>query len=304
MEMQGKPNQVDHRHGERKTLRTAVDSCSGSGAPTAPRSTVLKEAYLMTTRTFAFQNQQNLESEEVRRSLVAQVQAGDSDATQKLIEMSLPLLQRLARLNSRSDMPAEELVSEGAIVLIQAARNYRLDSPVPFAAYAATWLRHGMRHATHRLSRTIRVPSRAQGRINRIATAGRLIEAETGQRATPREIAAATGIPEWEVVANLERRRCPLSLEHAGTSIDVADPRSAGRRNASDGEPEMPVSKIDSMLESIPDSDRAMVRRRFGLGGRRAATLRDLAREFGMSRSQAQLAIERALRRLRQNAAA
>lgn len=233
--------------------------------------------------------------------LVGGVKAGNVDAQKALMEACLPLIERIARGCATRSITAEEFTAEGAIALLHAARSYNPASGAPFAAYAATWIRHAMRHAARSTRQTIRVPGRTQARLNRVWAAARLIESTTGRKATAMEIALVAKLSVAEAHAALERRGgAVVSIDQPRQGRESAPPVQGAVESAPPVEDRVMTSTwIRKMVQTIPQDEREIVIRRFGLDKGTPATLRDLSRTLKMPPRQIQNVLDRALRRLR-----
>ncbi len=238
--------------------------------------------------------------------LVSRVRAGSVDAQRQLIETCLPLIERIARLCSTRMIGADELMSEGAIALLQAARSYNSATGTPFAAYAATWIRHAMRHAARDTRQTIRVSGRVQAKLNRVWAAARQIESTTGQRPSATEIAKIAKLSVAEVHTALERRGASvISIDQPQPGHDAPTPLAGHDQPVTSVEETLSnTTRVRSMLQNMPSDERALVIRRFGLDEKTPATIRDLSRTMGMAPRQVQCAIERAMHRMRSMAEA
>ncbi|GMV27004.1 MAG: hypothetical protein AMXMBFR58_30350 [Phycisphaerae bacterium] len=234
--------------------------------------------------------------------LIREVQAGVGGAEGKLMELCLPLIMRMARSQSTRAMPPEEFISEGAIALLQAAKGYNLDSTVPFTAYAATWIRHAMRHAARDSHQTIRLSGRTRAKLNRVWAAARKIENTTGRRPSAREIAQLARLSVAEVHEALERRGAVvLSIDQPRAGQDAPDVLAGPLEPAapSTEDNSRTSSWIEALLRTMPLEERTLVVRRFGLDSSSPATIRDLSRSTGMAPRMVRSALDRAMHRLR-----
>ncbi|HLO40002.1 MAG TPA: sigma-70 family RNA polymerase sigma factor [Phycisphaerales bacterium] len=233
--------------------------------------------------------------------LVRDIQNGNDEAQRELMELCLPLVQRLARAMATRTMAADEFIAEGTFALLQAATSYNLTSGVPFAAYASTWIRHAMRHAARNTRQTIRVSGRTQARLNKIWAVARQLESSSGERPSASEIAKVAGLSVAEVHEALERRGASVvSMDQPLNGHDAASPLADVREPAtSDEEQTLDTIWVRSLLQAMPMDERDLVVRRFGLDETTPATIRDLSRSMGVAPRQVQATLERAMNRLR-----
>jgi RNA polymerase sigma factor (sigma-70 family) len=179
----------------------------------------------------------------------------------------------LAQRTRLHGLDLDDLVQEGRIGLLEAARRYKPDlrvagQPVRFASYARHWIRLALRDALRSASHPIRLPAwvytrRTQIRRRKIA----LDKLTVRQRECLRKAAMARMLIESEVT----------------TSAEFRLPEPA----ATDPEPTAgPVEtrQLEAVLAQLTTRERAILSRRYGLGGREPASFTAIAKELGTTR--------------------
>ena len=215
---------------------------------------------------------------------------------------------RIARGEARklacSLMAEEDLVQEGYIGLLRAARRFDPDRGIRFTTYARWWVRAQMTRALETAGRMVRLPGGAVEQLRNLQRAMERLD-QAGIDYTLEEVAAEIGI---------DKQRANLLLSHRGiVSIDQPDEDGlkVGDRLPTVGErtdPHVNASLIEELshMESamdrvLDDRERYILCEHFGLRGRNARTMADIGKTMGLSRERVRQIESAALRRLRNN---
>ena len=215
---------------------------------------------------------------------------------------------RIARGEARklacSLMAEEDLVQEGYIGLLRAARRFDPDRGIRFTTYARWWVRAQMTRALETAGRMVRLPGGAVEQLRNLQRAMERLD-QAGIDYTLEDVAAEIGI---------DKQRANLLLSHRGiVSIDQPDEDGlkVGDRLPSEGEradPHVNASLIEELshMESamdrvLDDRERYILCEHFGLRGRNARTMADIGKTMGLSRERVRQIESAALRRLRNN---
>ena len=218
---------------------------------------------------------------------------------------------RIARGEARkltcSLMAEEDLVQEGYIGLLRAARRFDPDRGIRFTTYARWWVRAQMTRALETAGRMVRLPG---GAVEQLRNLQRAIERldRSGISYQLEDVAAEIGI---------DARRAELLLSHRGTvSIDQPDEDGlkVGDRLPASGSRSDPhvntslreeLTHMESAMHRVLDErERYILSEHFGLRGRRSRTMADIGKTMGLSRERVRQIEGAALRRLRTNIAA
>lgn len=136
---------------------------------------------------------------EEERELAMKCAAGDEDAIRKMVTANLRLVVSIAREYAGRGVPLLDLVQEGSIGLLVAARKFDYTRNYRFSTYATKWIRQGVTRSIMNHAGLIRVPIHTAERIRKILSARAVLQQENGQEPTQSEIASYTGIPEKKV---------------------------------------------------------------------------------------------------------
>src|SRR3954469_24051196 len=233
------------------------------------------------------------------------VQAGDADAMQELIKRNLRFVISVAKKYQNRGLGLSDLIGEGNLGLLTAARKFDPDQGVKFISYAVWWIRQAILAALARHGRTVRVPLNRTADLSRIIRTAETLRQELRREPTPEEIAGTTGLA-LDVVQSLAalntadvRLDAPLDPEGDRSLIDrfIAEEQGDPEEQAMD---RFLSEEIESALRTLPPRDAKVLRLYFGLDGGREHTLEEIGGMLGVTRERVRQLRDRALKRLRE----
>jgi RNA polymerase primary sigma factor len=233
------------------------------------------------------------------------VQAGDADAMQELIKRNLRFVISVAKKYQNRGLGLSDLIGEGNLGLLTAARKFDPDQGVKFISYAVWWIRQSILAALARHGRTVRVPLNRTADLSRITRMSETLRQELRREPTPEEISVKLGLS-VDVVRALAalntadiRLDSPQDPEGERTMIDrfIADEQGHPEDRAME---KFLSEQIDIALRTLPARDAKVLRLYFGLDGGREHTLEEIGGVLGVTRERVRQLRDRALKRLRE----
>ncbi len=233
------------------------------------------------------------------------VRAGDPEAMQELVKRNLRFVISVAKKYQNRGLPLTDLIGEGNVGLLTAARKFDPDQGVKFISYAVWWIRQAILASLARQGRTVRVPLNRTADLSRIVRTAEALRQELRREPTPEEIAKSTGLS-LEVVQSLAalntsdvRLDAPLDPEGDRSLIErfIADDQADAEEEAMD---RFLTDEIEGALATLPARDAKVLRLYFGLDGGREHTLEEIGGMLGVTRERVRQLRDRALKRLRE----
>jgi RNA polymerase primary sigma factor len=197
-----------------------------------------------------------------------------------------------------------DLINEGNLGLIKAAKRFDETRGFRFISYAVWWIRQAVMQALAEQSRVVRLPLNRIGALNRIGKAFRSLEQEFEREPSANEIAEALEMTAYEVADNLKNSGrhfsldAPLAQGEEKNLLDVIE----DEHQSSPDDPlvyESLRNEVKRVLGALPGREAEVIKMYFGLEGARGLNLEEIGQEFNLTRERVRQIKEKGLRRLR-----
>ena len=245
-------------------------------------------------------------SAEEEVELARRIKAGDQDALNKLTTTNLRFVVSVAKQYQNQGITLQDLINEGNVGLIKAAKRFDETRGFKFISYAVWWIRQYILQAIADQSRIVRLPLNQVGVINKIKKETARLEQQLKRVPTTEEIAEAIDLPVYKVSEIMKMNTHPQSIdspispneETRFVDIFVHD-------NDEDTDTllmqESLASEIHDLLNTLPEKEKEVLMLFFGIGTSHEHTLDEIGDILELSRERVRQIKERALKRLRQN---
>jgi RNA polymerase primary sigma factor len=230
---------------------------------------------------------------------------GDVEAQEKLARHSVRFVVSVAKKFQNRGVPLMDLIGEGNLGLMTAARKFDPDRGVKFISYAVWWIRQAIQAAIARHGRPVRVPLNRTADLNRLGRATTLLTEKLGRAPTTDELMKATGLTRDAVRALSALHIEAMRLDHP---VREADDRGRMERFVpltQEGTDATTMANsrttdLDAALAALPARDAKVLRLYFGLDDGKTRTLEEIGRMMGVTRERIRQLRDRALRQLRE----
>ena len=234
--------------------------------------------------------------------LAKRIERGDLEAKERLINSNLRLVIKFARRYQGHGLSLGDLVQEAMLGLIRAAEKFDWRRGYKFSTYAVLWIKQAIQRGLDNTGRAVRIPAHIAQRERTVNRVTAELATELNRDPTDEEVALKAKLPVDEVMAIRDLTRVITSLDQpvspdGDTTLGELQPESAEGLEDEVLERQQEEA-VGAALAKLPDDERHVIEARFGTGGRQARSLRDAARELGVTQQQARSLEERALRRL------
>lgn len=230
---------------------------------------------------------------------------GDVLAQERLARHNVRFVVSVAKKFQNRGVPLVDLIGEGNLGLMTAARKFDPDRGVKFISYAVWWIRQAVQAAIARHGRPVRVPLNRTADLSRLGKTTTYLKEKLGRMPTTKELAQATALTEEAVRSLSSLNTEAVRLDHPtreGDGNERMERFALAEQEGTDAHTmaSSQSSDIETALDSLPPRDAKVLRLYFGLDDGQPRTLEEIGRMMGVTRERIRQLRDRALVRLRE----
>lgn len=236
--------------------------------------------------------------------LAIEIKKGDQIALEKLVKANLRFVVSVAKQYQNQGLSLGDLINEGNLGLIKAAKRFDETRGFKFISYAVWWIRQSILQALAEQSRIVRLPLNRVGALNKIGKAYSNLEQEYEREPNANELASELAMDITEVAD---------ALKISGRHVSVDAPFSQGEDNRlidvleNDEQPSPDYTlmsdslrnEIERALSTLTDREAEVIKLYYGLNKEHSLTLEEIGEKFNLTRERVRQIKEKAIRRLR-----
>ncbi len=243
---------------------------------------------------------------EAEKELGRRIQEGDEDALQRMVEANLRFVVHYAKRYRGLGLAYMDLIHEGNLGLMEAAKRFDPGRNVKFISYAVWWVRQAILHSLSEHARVFRMPQKLSGQVSKLRSQREKLKVELERTPTTEELAERTERSAKEVEALIMASGDDVSLSAAvgdEGGLELGD--TLEQEIVPSVEMEMIRNsfeqRIQSMVGDLDEKEREVIRMRFGLDGEDPRTLQEIGETMALSRERIRQIESRAKEKLRRS---
>ena len=236
--------------------------------------------------------------------LAQRIKAGDHKALEKLTKANLRFVVSVSKQYQNQGLTLPDLINEGNLGLIKAAKRFDETRGFKFISYAVWWIRQSILQALAEQSRIVRLPLNKIGSINKINKTFAFLEQSNERPPSPEEIAKELDMTISDVKESMKNSGRHVSMDAPlidGEDSNLYDVLRSGESPNPDRQLliESLRTEIERALETLTPREADVVRLYFGLGDQNPMTLEEIGQTFELTRERVRQIKEKAIRRLK-----
>jgi len=238
-------------------------------------------------------------------ALAKKVRSGDESALEKMTRANLRFVVSIAKRYQNQGLSLGDLINEGNLGLIKAAKRFDETRGFKFISYAVWWIRQSILQALAEQSRVVRLPLNRVGVMNKVNRTLGDLEQKYEREPTAEEVAEVLEMTSVDVSDTIQMSSRHLSVDAPFSGNDENSLLDVLRDDGSYSEPDSPLieeslkMEVDKVLSSLSEREAEVIRLYFGLVNERSMTLEEIGDRFKLTRERVRQIKEKSIRKLR-----
>ncbi|MDQ3047833.1 MAG: RNA polymerase sigma factor RpoD/SigA [Bacteroidota bacterium] len=239
-------------------------------------------------------------------SLAKRIREGDQAALEKLTKSNLRFVVSVAKQYQNQGLSLPDLINEGNLGLIKAAKRFDETRGFKFISYAVWWIRQSILQALAEQSRIVRLPLNQVGSLNKINKAFSKLEQQFEREPSAEELSEVLELPQDKVADTMRVSGRHVSMDapfvngEENSLLDVLVNHDSPRADNMLMNESL-QREIERSLSTLTERERDVVKLFFGIGINHGLTLEEIGAKFDLTRERVRQIKEKAIRRLRHN---
>jgi RNA polymerase primary sigma factor len=235
--------------------------------------------------------------------LALKIKVGDSKALDALVSANLRFVVSVAKQYQGQGLKLSDLINEGNLGLVKAAKRFDETRGFKFISYAVWWIRQSIMQALAEQSRIVRLPLNKIGSINKIKKIYARLEQNEQRMPTHKEIAKQLDMTEAEVEQSLKNSGRHVSMDapfKEGEDSNLYNVLQSGDSPRPDSQLMAQSLKIEieRALGTLTYKEAKVIKMYYGIGNESMASLEEIGEKFDLTRERVRQVKQKAIRRL------
>lgn len=236
--------------------------------------------------------------------LALKIKAGDQQALDRMTKANLRFVVSVAKQYQGQGLTLPDLINEGNVGLIKAAKKFDETRGFKFISYAVWWIRQSIIQAISEQSRLVRLPLNKIGSISKITKGISQLEQQLEREPNTKEISEFLELTENEVNSVLR-----LNNRHISVDAPFAEGEEHGLLDVMEDETSLKADKqlineslnmeINRTLATLSERESEVVKLFYGIDGAREVSLDEIGAKFNLTRERVRQIKEKAIKRLK-----
>lgn len=237
--------------------------------------------------------------------LALKIKEGDQNALDKLVRANLRFVVSVAKQYQNQGLSLSDLINEGNLGLVKAAKKFDETRGFKFISYAVWWIRQSILSALAEQARTVRIPLNKIGHLSKINKATSYLEQENERKPTVKELADYLEMPLHRVKSSLKAKGRATSMDaplKEGEKSTLYDVMTADESPKPDKKLMLDSLKteIKRALNTLSPKEADVITKSFGIG-EKPMSLTEISYHHDLSRERVRQVKHKALRKLKSN---